>query len=657
MPPQINNDDWVDDPAWQDDQPEPSLWERANTPLITAPSTAARNVGNWMTEHTLATSPTGEGGFHDYLAGVNARMKGFGAGALEGIGDLVSGLTSPLGLATAVLTAGEGSLVKAGLPQIGRALGYGAKGAGALYAGHGAQQTGEGIMEADPKKVFHGVTEMAGGTLGVRGVTPKTGKAGKVAATSDELIADIQKNVNIKMNNAAEMSPEGFSQLNDFMGNGVSEAETAALREGVNQPAPNTRNLIDLAKSKAEGWVDDSPTPSPKVEKGPRKLGEGIYDEFATYREVPVGTTYRVSPKDMPRKKLTQAIRLGFDYLGMDDQGRILIKKVKESPAPDLVETSPGQLGVKTDLQKPNKIVEAFNTPRGIMASMDFSAPLRQGIGLGLRKEFYTALPDMFKAWATEKGFRDIQNEIANRPAFRKTIGADGKVQPSFAEKSGLSLTDLTDLSKREEAVMSTWAEKVPLVRRSNRAYTAFLNKLRADTFDSLVNETKSFGVDTKTNLPLARSLAEFINTATGRGSLGKLERAAVPLNTLLFSPRLIASRLKMLDPRMYLMGPKVVRREAIKSLFAIAGIGNTITQLGKMAGGTVDNDPNSSDFGKLRVGNTRIDPYAGFQQYIVAANRLLRPGAAAIPGMEGGSDTGIVPIDTATGWLGSGGM
>lgn len=615
----------------QIEEEEPSLWERANTPLTTAPSEIAKNIGDVIDQRSLDESVWG------------ARLKGFGAGALQGLGDLISGMTSPAGIATTLLTAGEGTALKAGLPQIGRALGLGAKAAGGAYAAHGAGETAQGLAEGDLQRAGQGIFEVAGGALGMKGVKPKA----KLAKTSDDLIADISKTATIKRPDLSKMTPDELSQLNEFMGQGADEAELAAIRAGIKEKPLDIKPLITKAKASAAATA----------ETGPRKLGEGIYDEFATYREVPVGTTYHLSPKDMPRKKLNEAIQLGFDYQGMDAQGKIVIKKIKESPAPNLVETTPGQLGVKTDIRKASPFVEAFNLPRGMMASIDFSAPLRQGIGLIHKKEFWKAMPEMFRAWSSEEGFRKIQTEIANRPAFRKTIGADGKVKPSFAERAGLSLTDLTDLSKREEAIMSTWAEKVPGVRRSNRAYTAFLNKLRADTFDNLIVDTKAFGADAKTNLPLATALADFVNIATGRGNLGKLERAAVPLNTLLFSPRLMAARLKMLDPRMYLMGPKRVRQEAVKSLFAIAGVGNTITQLGRMAGGTVDNDPNSSDFGKLRVGNTRIDPYAGFQQYIVAANRLLRPGFAALPDSEGGTDTGIVPLDLATGYLGSGGQ
>jgi hypothetical protein len=276
-------------------------------------------------------------------------------------------------------------------------------------------------------------------------------------------------------------------------------------------------------------------------------------------------------------------------------------------------------------VKQPSKLTEAFNFPRAVMASMDFSAPLRQGLTLIHKKAFWTSLDDMFKAWGSEKAYQAIQHDILERPLFKPRFSGDGKVIKSFAEEAGLSLTDLKSLGSREENLMSSWAEKVPGVRRSNRAYTAFLNKLRADTFEDLVKTSSVFGgADTKANLPLARELANFVNVASGRGSLGKLEKSATTLNTVLFSPRLISSRLTMLNPRYYIMADPRVRKEALKSLFALAAAGNTLTQLGKMAGGSVESDPASSDFGKLKIGNTRLDPFGGFQQYIVAATRLL---------------------------------
>lgn len=341
-----------------------------------------------------------------------------------------------------------------------------------------------------------------------------------------------------------------------------------------------------------------------------------------------------------------------------------------EPPIPE----GPEHVGPLADVKR-NPLAEAYNFGRGTMASWDLSAPLRQGLPLIHRKEFWTSLKPMFESLRSEEAFRASQKGITERALFRPRVGPRGKQLPSFAEDAGLKLTDLTDLTKREEALMSTWAEKIPGVRASNRAYTTFLNKLRADTFESLIKDAKVIGVDGEANLPVARALAAFINNATGRGSLKfriglkegrfggdygldvNLEQHAVLLNSTLFAPRLIASRLRMMDPRLYIFGNSTVRKEALKSLGSIALIGNTLGQLVKMAGGDVETDPNNADFGKMKIGKVRIDPYAGFQQYIVAFNRLIRPSGAEIPGLRGGTNTGFVPLDVATGWLGQGGQ
>lgn len=377
----------------------------------------------------------------------------------------------------------------------------------------------------------------------------------------------------------------------------------------------------------------------------------------------PVAKIWLKSPTP---EKVKQAAEQGYKFGGnvREDGAFQMVKSETPVPTP-ILESEVGltrptrsgaihhQLGPVADVRKSSAIAEAINFPRGVMASWDFSAPLRQGIPLIGKKAWWTSFDDMFKSWGSENAFQAVQKSIGEKPLFRPRVGPGNKQLSSFAEDAGLQLTDLTDLSKREEAVMSTWAEKVPGVRRSNRAYVAFLNKLRADTFEDLIKKGKVLGADGEADLTLAREIANFVNTSTGRGNLGKLEQSAVALNSTFFSPRLIASRLTMLNPHYYWSASPMVRKEALKALFSVAAAGSTIGQLGRMAGGTVESDPTSSDYGKIRIGNTRLDPYAGFQQYITLANRLLRPEGAK---MGQPSDTGIVPIDMATGAMASGG-
>lgn len=46
-------------------------------------------------------------------------------------------------------------------------------------------------------------------------------------------------------------------------------------------------------------------------------------------------------------------------------------------------------------------------------------------------------------------------------------------------------------------------------------------------------------------------------------------------------------------------------------------GFGATMLLLGAAAGADIEDDPRSSDFGKMKFGDTRIDVWAGFQQLV----------------------------------------
>jgi len=388
------------------------------------------------------------------------------------------------------------------------------------------------------------------------------------------------------------------------------------LATGVHSERPTNRP--GAKESNVAGNVGGGPKPKPS------KLPRGIIDPHAKYREMPIGTRLTISPGELTPKKMANAIKLGFDYVDLTDDGKIVIQKNKESQSPKLPEPLKNDKGI---------FAEAINLPRTMMASEDLSAPMRQGLGLIHKGAFWKALPKMLNAFGSEQFYKSAMAGILDDPLFQKTVGADGTIQPSFAEKAGLKLTGLENMRQREESMLSEWAEKVPGVRASNRAYTLFLNKLRTDTFKQMTHDYGVFsGIDMKNNLPLAHDIAEYINAASGRGSMGKLEPAANALSSVLFSPRLIASRLQMMgrgaqalfSPEVYMMRSPSVRREYLKSLFAIAATAGTFITLGKMAGADVETDVSSSDFGKVKFGDTRIDPWGGFQQYIVAAQRLM---------------------------------
>jgi hypothetical protein len=261
---------------------------------------------------------------------------------------------------------------------------------------------------------------------------------------------------------------------------------------------------------------------------------------------------------------------------------------------------------------------QVINIPRSLMSSFDLSAPFRQGIFFATRpKQFGPAFIRMFQAFGSEKAFNALQEEIFQRPTHK------------LMKENKLAITDMDRfLTGREERFMSSWVEKIPIighvVRASNRAYVGFLNKLRADVFDDLVSKAEAMKLSPTDDPKFMKDLAGFINAATGRGSLGGVDKYAVALNSFFFSPRLFMSRVQLLNPHYYYKLHPVVRREALYSLFSSVAVLLTILGLAKMAGLEVGIDPRNADFGKIKIGNTRVDIAGGFLQYLRVVAQLM---------------------------------
>lgn len=293
------------------------------------------------------------------------------------------------------------------------------------------------------------------------------------------------------------------------------------------------------------------------------------------------------------------------------------LKLLNEIFPPEFIKAAQGN---KTMLQKiMGGLGDIAALPRSLMVGgLDMSYGLRQGVFSGYRhpKQWASAFKDQFKYFGSEKALQNASNQIQAHPNYK------------LAREAGLAMTDLKHghLSPGEEQFQSALAEKIPgigkLVRASGRAYTGFANKYRFDMFNDLVAQAKKTGDfdDPK----FLQSAGELVNTLTGRGSLGPLEKSAGVLSTTLFSPRLLASRLQLMNPQFYMKMQPLARRRALESLVAYAAGTSTILGAAKLAGADVGTDPTSSDFAKVKVGNTRMDIMGGFQQPIVLLSRII---------------------------------
>lgn len=275
-------------------------------------------------------------------------------------------------------------------------------------------------------------------------------------------------------------------------------------------------------------------------------------------------------------------------------------------------------------------IAEVGNTPRALMSSLDFSAPLRQGL-FGVTKQLFSHPGDLGRQFSIMFKFSGSQK------LFDRWF-ADLKEAPDYEimKKSGLPISDPHDpkLTAKEEAFMSNYAEKIPLgvgkaIKASERAYVGFLNKMRVDIFRRGVDGFAANGKTFDNSPELYKAWGDYVGAATGRGKMPEiLEKSSPILSAAFFSPRLIASRLNLLtnwaNPGFYAKVPKEIRIQYFKDMAKFIGTGVLVLGLAKAAGAEVETDPRSSDFGKIKVGNTRWDIWGGFQQYVRLAAQLI---------------------------------
>ena len=262
--------------------------------------------------------------------------------------------------------------------------------------------------------------------------------------------------------------------------------------------------------------------------------------------------------------------------------------------------------GPKTRGQKIlSNLKETFNFPRAVLASLDFSAVGRQGALLGFMKP---------GAWVkgVGAGYRAFFNED-----YADFIDLTIKTHPMYdtLKESGIFISEMGSLTKSEEYFASRLAHKLPGIAASERAYVTSLNTMRAYAFYNIAE--KWAGTGKMTDL---HKLAEVLNHLTGRGNLGSLKKFAPALNFMFFAPKLQIARVQTLTDLIPVKDGKLNVSPTQKILAATLaeafGTGALILWLlGQMKGVEVDKNPKSSDFGKVKIGNTRIDFWGGYSQ------------------------------------------
>ena len=271
------------------------------------------------------------------------------------------------------------------------------------------------------------------------------------------------------------------------------------------------------------------------------------------------------------------------------------------------------------------KFANVASFPRSMLATLDMSYALRQALlpSIAHPKIAANAFGKAFKSFLSQNSYDAIDLDLKNHPD-----------RPDF-DKYGIYFSSIdAELGQREEFFMSTLAEKLPGVLRSERNMVTGLNLLRAGLMSDFLGKHPNASEEAK------HAYARYVNIATGRGDLGKLTGAGEALASAFFAPRFAVSRIQVPYEAIaaFAKHPEL-RGELGKQWGALLTTGLGVLWLGSMAGASVGLDPDDSDWGKLVIGgNKHIDLWGGTQQPM----RLL---VKALKGMATGDGDSLKDI------------
>ena len=273
------------------------------------------------------------------------------------------------------------------------------------------------------------------------------------------------------------------------------------------------------------------------------------------------------------------------------------------------------------------KIASGLGEARGIILGGDLGVLTRQGLFAWSRPgQAFVSTAKAFQSMFSPEAMRRWEVEMREKEI-------NGKPLAPIRKEAGLQTTDT--MNNREELAISRLLSRMPDIKVGGktiklsvaakgleRFQTTFINDVRMRTFDSAVK--RGF---TPEELKLR---ANFINSSSGRSNAKFVPEELAAIMT---SPRYERSRWEMLAQPIRNVG--ALARSGVKGELNRAAAANlqdmavtaagaiTLFQLAKMAGYTVNFDPESSDFLKMRKGNEVWDVTSGLAPRIRDLMRL----------------------------------
>lgn len=284
--------------------------------------------------------------------------------------------------------------------------------------------------------------------------------------------------------------------------------------------------------------------------------------------------------------------------------------------------------------ENPSKFIgEAIKNTPGIMkslvATLDNSFFGRQGV-----KTLYTHPTVWMRSFLTS--WKDLAKQTFSKGEWYKagddavldSIKADIYSRPNAIngkyKVGGFGLDVLS-----EEAFPTSIPERIPLLGRlfkaSEVAYNGAALRMRADLADMLIKKAEDNGLN-MLNPEDAKGVGSLVSSLTGRGSLGVLEPASGKINVLLFSVKFFKSNFDTLTAHLFdSKASGFVKKEAALNLLKIVGTIGTVLTIAKLINpNSVDEDPRSTNFGKIKIFGEWTDITGGMGSLVTLAARLV---------------------------------
>lgn len=301
------------------------------------------------------------------------------------------------------------------------------------------------------------------------------------------------------------------------------------------------------------------------------------------------------------------------------------------------------------------KAIDIGNLIRANIASVDQSFIGRQGLILGMGNpiHYYHAQVEAWQGMFSQKHTEAAQELISRSPRYemyeriRLKTGADPLriLMPQKGTEQWRGLEEFGFPS--EERLIPRITMKIPWIKWSARGFNTGINRLvwgtwndcydmaerraeRIASGEEKLKEGEAFSIEQE-----IADYQKYLAEVTQRAGLGKVAPLAPVFSATFFALRAKLGR--FLAPRHLVSANPRVRMQAWKDFSLTISIMGGFIMLGHwLELWDVERDPRSGEYMSIRIGNMRIDPWAGYRQFAVLYARLVTgTGVSSVTGAE----------------------